>query len=303
MTLTNFPNGISNLGVPVLPGGLNPYAKHYFVDANLGSDSNQGKEPAFAFLTMSKAFTKIASGDVIHFRGKLREQLTTPVQVFDITIIGASNRPRHADAEPAGGETGATWTTPASPAATTPLLKVLQQGWRLVNFLMDAPADAAAVMAFRDGGAGNAERDASHLSAIGMKFLGGSIGIEDNGGCGHLWIDDCDFHDLTTAIKNVIGAGIGQPLFRSTIRNSRLRANTNHIVAGGQELHIVENVFGSFTTLGIDLTGGVGKNVISRNSLSGTYSIAGGYKKAASDDEWSGNFNSLSGGVTADDPA
>jgi hypothetical protein len=61
-------------------------------------------------------------------------------------------------------------------------------------------------------------------------------------------------------------------------------------------------VFGSFTTKGLDLSGGVGKNVVSRNALSGTYSVVGGYT-AGTDDEWGGNFNSLTGGVTAADPA
>jgi hypothetical protein len=303
MSGTNFPNGLLSFGVPVLPVGRNPYTHVYFVDGNHGADGNDGTTPDTALKTMAAAFLKLVSGDTILFKGNITEQIDTPVQIFDVSIIGAPNRPRHADATPAGGESGATWKPPAAPTAATPLLRIRQQGWRLINFLMDAPADAAAVRCFRDGGAGNAERDASHTAFLGMKILGGSIGIEDHGGVGHLWIDDCDFHDLTHAIKNTIGAGIGQPLFRAMIRNSRFRANTNHVVAGAQEAHIYDNIFGSFTTLGIDLTGGVGKNVITKNLLSGTYSIAGGYKRAAADDEWAGNFANLTGGVTEADPA
>lgn len=291
-----------SLGVPLFPiGHVNPYGNLYFVDGNHGKDANDGTTPDTPLLTMSAAFAKLVSGDTIVFDGNIAEQLDTPVQIFDVTIIGAANRPRHADATPTGGESGATWKTAG--VAATPLLRIRQQGWKLVNFLMDAPADAAAVRCFRDGGAGNAERDASHTAFIGMKILAGSIGIEDHGGVGHVWIDDCDFHDLTHAIKSTTGAGIGQPLLRAMIRNSRFRANTNHVVSAGQEMHIYDNLFGSFTTLGIDLTGGVGLNVITKNLLSGTYSIAGGYKKANANDEWNGNFAAVTGGVTDADPA
>lgn len=282
---------------------LGPGNVHY-LDTVAGNDASAGDSWVAAYKTMAHALTRVASGDTIYFVGRIKEQVTTPVNVFDVAIIGAAQRPRHADAAPAGGNKSAQWQVPDSPAATTPLIKVLQQGWHFANMLMDAPSDAACVMLFRDGGAGDLERDASHASFSNIRFVGGATGIEDNGGIGHVLVDDCEFHDLTHGIKNVTGAGIGQPGFRWTIRNNRFRANTNHIAAfPSDEAHILRNAFGSFTTLGVDLTGGVGLNVITGNYLSGTYSIGGGYKKANANDEWAGNFNSLSGGITAADPA
>lgn len=304
MTQTNFPGGISSLGVPIVPGmgHLNPFATHYFVDGNRGSDGNQGTDKNFPLLTMAAAFLKLASGDVIHWRGNITEQIDTPVGIFDVTLIAASNRPRHADAHTGNnGYSSSTWKPPGSPAATTPLLRIRQQGWRLIGGLFDPPADSSAIRIFRDGGSGDAERDASHAWIQAARIVGGSLGIEGHGGPGHVLIEDCEFHDLTTAILNTTGAGIGQPGFRWVVRQNRFRANTNHIVIAAQEMHIYENYMGSFTTQSIDLDGGVGKNLITRNYLSGAYSVAGGYRRAAADDEWAGNENS--GGATTADPA
>jgi len=42
-TLTNFPNGISSFGVPVLGGGnIVTTGTFYFVDGDVGSNSNSG---------------------------------------------------------------------------------------------------------------------------------------------------------------------------------------------------------------------------------------------------------------------
>lgn len=194
----------------------------YYVDANEGSDdaTQSGRSWNDAFLTMAEAFTHIASGDTIIFRGKIREQITTPVQVFDVTIIGAGNRPRHADSAPDGGQTHAnTWTTPASATAATPLVKVLQQGWRFVNILFAGPTDAddlsSCVQLYRDAGAGDDERDAGHAEFINCRFASGHGGINDTGGCVNVGIFGCRFEALTGyCIKGVGNIGVGQSDWR-----------------------------------------------------------------------------------------
>lgn len=293
--------------MPIIEGSIprgagverGPGAVHY-VDTVNGLTGASGASWGEAYALMSTAVAACASGDTIFFRGRVAEHVTTPVNVFDVSIIGVSNRPRHADAAPAGGNLSAQWQAPAD--AATPLLKIIQQGWRLENFLMDPTSGSSCVQLFRDGGAADAERDASHASFKGMRFVGGSMGIQGSGGPGHVLIDDCEFHDLTTGLASTTGAGIGQPGFRWTVRNCRFRANTNHIVIPAEQMHIHDNIFGSFVTKGIDLSGGTGKNVVTRNLLSGTYSHVGGYTEGTTD-EWGGNFNSLSGGVTAALPA
>jgi len=54
--LTNFPNGITSFGMPVIGGGLPPtFGNVYFVDYTNGNDGNSGKSPEAAVKTLSKA--------------------------------------------------------------------------------------------------------------------------------------------------------------------------------------------------------------------------------------------------------
>jgi len=185
----------------------------WYVDAFAGNTSaTDGTTWDSAYGTMAQAFAVIASGDRIFFSGKIKEQLTTPVQVFDVAVIGIGNRPRHADATPVGGNLGAnTWTAPDSPTAATPLCKVLQQGWLFANILFAAPSDSAAVQLYRDAGAGNDERDSGHASFIGCRFASGSGGINDTGGNQNVLVRGNRFEALTGyCIQGVGNIGVGQ---------------------------------------------------------------------------------------------
>jgi hypothetical protein len=215
----------------------------YYVDANNGSNSQDGLGWDTAFLTMAKAFSVITSGDTIVFRGKIREQLTTPVQVFDVTIIGAGNRPRHADSTPDGGQNAAnTWTIPVSGATTAPLCKVLQQGWRFVNILFAGPTDSDCVQLYRDAGAGNAERDASHAEFINCRFASGYNGINDPGGCFGVLVKKCRFQALTNyCILGVGNIGAGQGMW--IIENNHFYGFTNGVKIAGLGCLIKENAF------------------------------------------------------------
>ena len=220
--ITQFPNatGIGSFGGSIYANisgtpfliAANPPGKIYYVDPNSGVDTDDGRSWEKAFLTMSKALTSVASGDTIYFRGKVREQLTAPDQIFDVTIIGSGNRPRHADSTPANGELAAnTWTTPASGATTAPLLKVTQQGWRFINILFAGPSDDDCVELFRDSGATDAERDAGHAEFIGCRFASGYNGINDSGGVVDVLVQDCRFEALTNfCILGVGNIGVGQ---------------------------------------------------------------------------------------------
>jgi hypothetical protein len=282
---------------PVLPGP----GKVWYVSTS-NAASGDGKSWAGAFLTMDEAFDVLDSGDVIFMTGKVAEQLSTPAGVFDVTIIGAGT-PRHGDAHTGdnGAQAAASWVTPGSPTSTTPLLTIKQQGWKLVNILFDGPSDAAAVQLFRDGGAGDAERDASHAHIMGCKFVAGQNHVELKGGLSQVILEENLFFGATAdSILETTGAGIGTNNYFRILRN-HWHDNESHIDVGLNYASILDNVFGKKTTAGIDLTGG-SENMVSRNVLYGTYSNAGGYT-AGTNDEWGGNFNSLSGGVTAADPA
>lgn len=277
-----------------------------YVDAVDGADGNDGLSWERPKLTMASAFTSVKSGETIRFRGKVKEQISTPVQVHDVTIIGDSPRHRHADVQPVdpyGKSHGASWATPDSPTATTPLLNVRQQGWRFVNILFDAPSDDACVELTSDAGSGNDERDGSHAAFYDCRLVDGQTGILSTGGQANVLVDGCTFKGLTTAI--LCGSTAIRVNQYWDIRGNRFLNNTNHVKSSFNFSTITDNVFGNFTTTSIKTTenaGQGGDNVICRNALAGTYSNAGGYTGAASD-EWGGNYNSIAGGVTAADPA
>lgn len=308
-TPTNFPYGVSAWGVPVLPdAGISPYGTVWFVDGDHGADGYSGDSPDAPYATMAKVFARVASGDTIYFRGNIREQLVTPVQVFDVTVIGASTRPRHADTTPVGGESGATWRAPASGAVVGKAnVRVLQQGWRFQNILFTMEgATAAGIEIVRDAGAGNAERDASHCSIIGCRFSGAGIGIRS--GVAGLFTEiafncevaHCKFNSCTTAMSGINGNSW-------SIHHNEFQGCTSCITMALQNSLIYENILTGFTAAGssggIDLNGGGGLCIVTKNYLSGTYSIAGGYRVSNANDEWAGNFNTLAGGITVADPA
>lgn len=279
----------------------NTKGRAWFVDAD-ASGRNTGKTPRNAFTTMDAAFDSLGNGDIIYFVGNVDEELTTPAQIFDVTIVGCGNQPRHADATPAGGDkAAATWKSPSSPTAATPLLIVQQQGWKLMNILFDGPSDAAAVQVFRDGGAGNAERDGSHIHIVGCKFVAGQNHIELKGGLSQCVIEKNLLFGATAAsLLETVGAGIGTNNYHRILGN-HFHNNDIHIDVGTNYASITGNMFGKFTTRSVDLRTG-SENIVTMNYLYGTYSNAGGYY-AGTNDEWGGNANVISGGWTAADPA
>ena len=236
----------------------------WYVDANV-SATGQGKSWANPFLTMAEAFAAVSSGDVIRFRGKIKEQLSTPVQVFDVTVIGEGNRPRHADSTPDGGQEAAnSWTEPVDEVALTPLVKVQQQGWRFINILFYGGDDNSCIQVFRDGGADDDERDASHTEILGCRFASGYDGVEDSGGCFNVKIDNCIFMAMTHyAIAQVTGAGIGT-LLQWEVTNNRFIGNANWMgpAWSGNYNKITGNEVLNTTTLLIDTSGGANNTIV-----------------------------------------
>jgi hypothetical protein len=292
--MTNFSN-LSVGGVPIL-AGRNPFGRVLFVDGNLGADGSTGRASGRSYKTMAKAMANVQSGDTIYLRGNITENITAPAGVFDVTIIGATSRPRHADGHTGNnGYSSATWKASSQ---TDPLLILRQQGWVLQNILFDCPTSDAAIDFVRDAASGDSERDSGHAAILGCRFASGQEAIRITGteNIFNVLVQGNTFNDLTHAIVSSGGYA-----YRWQIRDNEFVANTNHIDVGFTQSTIRDNNFGKFTTKAIDLTGGA-NNVVTRNHLSGTYSNVGGYT-AGTDDEWGGNYNSLSGGVTASDPA
>jgi len=272
----------------------------FYADANNGSDSYGGGSWSQAKLTIAAALAVMSEGDTLYLSGKFREEVILSNLHGGISIIGADDRlPSHADAP---WPSGASWLPPASPTAATPLLTVRSQGVTIKNILFDCPVDAAGIELQRNALDGNSEFDASHANIVNCRFTSGLTGIENNGGCGFVIVEDCRFYDLTDGIT-CVSTSVAVPL-RWIVRRNEFVNNTNHIRSSLTQAVIRENTFGKVTTIGIDPSFNSGQgadNVIWGNYLAGTY--ADETYVPGTDNEWGGNFNSLTGGVTAADPA
>jgi hypothetical protein len=218
-----------------------PYGRAWFVDTAAGISGANGRTSATAFLTMAEAFAAIASGDTIYFRGNINETLTSPTGAADITIIGAGNRPRHADTHPLNSEkSGATWKIGA--LGNLPLLIIRNPGWRIQNVLFAAHASNYAIRLDRTAIEDATEQDASHLEVIGCRFASGGGGISDTGGCVDIGIYRNRFEALTTAcILGVGNIGVGQSDW--DIRDNTFDGFTNGVKIAGFGCRIQGNTF------------------------------------------------------------
>jgi hypothetical protein len=104
MSLTNFPNGITSFGVPVMGGATLPTTtgNFYFVHASSGNDSNSGLVPDQPLATIDAAVNKTTAsqGDVIVVMPGHAETIASAtslvLDVAGISVIGLGhgrNRP------------------------------------------------------------------------------------------------------------------------------------------------------------------------------------------------------------------
>lgn len=187
-----------------------------YVDSVHGQVGNTGGQGS-PFATMQAAFDKLtqmngvvagsASNGVIYVNGDVREQITAPLGVYGVKIIGlVGGNPRNVTASGvvlAGN--GAAWRAPASPTAGVPLLTLREQGWEMHNLLFYTKVSIGCVRLRRQEDADYP--DASHARFVGCRFMSESalgtplgFGIEDYGGAYNVSVDGCQFINLEYAI-------------------------------------------------------------------------------------------------------
>lgn len=201
MPLTNFPNGVSSFGVPVLPAAIPPGGTVFFVDQANGLDSNDGLTPSSALLTLSRAHTLMTTNknDVAIIIGStssiaVRESATLTWSKSMCHIIGTSvNRISHRCSIRA-----------TSGVNFTPLVNVTGSGCIFANFHVFHGYDSAATqIAWQDGGQRNAYFNV-HIGGMGHATAAaqaGSRSLKLTGG-GERLFKDCvigvDTTDKTT---------------------------------------------------------------------------------------------------------
>jgi hypothetical protein len=171
---------------------------------------------------MARALALVSDNDTIIVSGVVREQVVTPAGVFDVTIRGAGNRPRQATSGgvPTGG--GATWMPPASgAAATTALLKIIEQGWVVENIQFVPHTSSSGVTIQRENS--TPEKDGSHATIRGCRFVIGD-GTTPNGilfldGGYNCVIEGNEFEGLTGTAILSSGTGVSVPLNNKILGN------------------------------------------------------------------------------------
>jgi len=253
-----------------------------------------GNGPRGSFANFTDLAPNLRSRDIIILGGVLREQAVAPLDVYDVTIIGAANTPRQSTSGgvPTGG--GATWMAPASGAvAATPLLELRAQGWSVENISFTPHTSSAAIRLTRSATVDTI--DAGHARFSGCLFAAqggsGQIGVEDNGGCGFITIEECRFQSLTgTAIKGLNTAAAVSRDWRIT--RNRFNGNTNAIGVSLTESLIDYNVIrqtANDTNFKVNLVAVAGQgslNQVLRNlfpDVAANVTIAKGYKPGTTD--------------------
>lgn len=295
-----------------------------FVNTVAGNDGNSGLTPDKALDTMDAALDKLAAlhaavsksadNSTIYVIGDVREQLSAPLGVSGVRIVGLANgNNRH--------DNGMRWRQAAT-ATNAPLLIVHEQGWEFHNILFVPESGYSALKFWRAEDA--THPDGSHAIVRGCKFIGPTtigtplgIGIEDYGGMHHQLIEDNEFADLDFAIK-ATNVSIASPL-RNTIRRNSFDSNKNDIGLNANLCRILDNTFNtaynsSTHPIIINLAytaDASGKNVVHNNVFADAITAIDddhGYIESTGD-VWGGNWASTStsaaaaapwGGVPAD---
>ena len=99
MGITNFPNGISSFGMPVVGGGHIPFTtgSYFFVSSVTGSNGNSGADPDHPFATIDYAIGKCTAskGDVIVVMPGHDEDIAVAggitADVIGVTIVGVGS--------------------------------------------------------------------------------------------------------------------------------------------------------------------------------------------------------------------
>ena len=291
---TEIANAI-NTPIPNMDGGT-----VYYVNSAVTA-SGDGSTWGAALKTIKEAVTLAVAGDTILIQGSFSEVVT--VSVAGVSIIGVGTGPKMAQ-----------WTS----AVDTASLTLAANYCRIQNIYFKPPAYSASTTY---GPSAILLSSAGWAYIVGCRFQGQTASYQaiyspvcnsDN-----VHILGNEFYYLNTATTGcaILGLTAGGLSYSGwQIRDNVIASCLRGIILPARACTLVGNTIaeygvapsGSITqllTMGIDLSGTAGgANALWANQLGGTYN-ATLYKVGASGDQWGGNFNVITGGVTAANPA
>jgi hypothetical protein len=275
-----------------------------FADSSV-SASGDGLSWAGAYKTIAEAVAAASAGDTICMRGSFTESVT--VSTASLKLVGFGTGPRDA----------VYW----NPVA----------GNDKVNLTVSAPYFEVRNVYFRPGPKSSTysaaivlDTDAQHARIIGNRFQGTTgayyaiyspaVGADNV----HIIGNEFFYFNTATYGAAILGINAGgfsysgwriqDNIFNSCVTAIKLSCRAATITGNTiAEYGIAAaGTVGQVLALGIDLSGSdatsSGANCVWANQLGGTYN-ATLYKVGASGDQWGGNFNVLTGGVTAANPS
>ncbi len=237
MTLTNFPNGVSSFGVPMVGGigGIPLTGIWYWLDPANGSDGNDGLSPDQALSTLAYAYTKLRDGknDVIVLIG---DGTTAATARLSSTLTWAKNA-AHLIGECAPStiaQRARISTATGATANVNPLVNVTGIGCLFANFsLFQGVGEAAtAEQLWQDAGQRNCYSNvafggmggvagAQHVDSYSLKLYGGSENLFD--GC-YFGVDTRDRDAANANIlirKNASNVASTRNVFRNCLASMR----------------------------------------------------------------------------------
>lgn len=290
---------VSLFDVAIADAALASFGDVWYVDSVGGNDGNAGNSLAAAFKTIAVAVAAAAAGDTIFLTGSFDEEVVA--SKAGLRLIGIGVSPKQCQ-----------WTADTDETC----LEITAESVLVQNIYFRPP-----VYGSDDEVAAIKLNGANYARILHCRFQGrtGSYNAIVSPTCNsdNVLIENCQFMYLNTAtygaaIKCEEAGGLCYSAWQ--IIDCQFSSCVTCIDLAGRACEIKGNTFaeyginpagalGAIMAMGIDLSGtNSGGNAVWGNQLGGTYS-ATLYVVGASGDQWSGNFNVLTGGVTAENPA
>lgn len=286
-----------------------PLGTDYYVDSTLGSDLNTGRSWVTALATIAAAMT---AANALATRGRFRIFVAPAGYTEDVETPVNANAPfgQLIAVNPTPGHSfGAAWLQAST--ALAPAISVRARGWLIDGFEIDALADAVCI----DLDGSVSARSAAGTLLRSLLLVGqnqGLAGVDFKSNAQsnpHVTMLSCGMYGFTsgsTAGRCITCTNSSQDQPRFLIVRYSWFADSDNLIdfeGKGAKESIFE--YNSFPANGanqnpdekLNLDAG-NDNLVTQNKLGGTYDQSGGYVPGTNDD-WGGNFNVLTGGVTA----
>jgi hypothetical protein len=310
MAITNFPNGVSSFGIPIMGSGTIPVSSsgnYYFVDGTNGLAGNDGTSMETAVKTIKSgvALATKAGDTVVVLPGTYTEAAIT-ASVAGIHIVGLGTSIKQVIV------TSATDVTTLTLAATD--IEVSGFYFKPATYTSDA---TVASIKLSNASYANIHDNRFQGQANSYNAIYSAVCNSDN-----VTIGNNSFMYMNTltsgaAILGVEAGGLSYSNWK--ILNNTFNSCVTSVNINGRLCSVLGNTFAvngitalgagaAVCTLSLDLSGTSSYgNMVHGNYLGGAYT-ATLYKVGASGDDWSGNFaigagTGVAGGITTANPA